>query len=153
MIASIYLHTFTKASKSPLPRPVRVGERAEFRVIRGDWGNYVRQNVEQKQEERTTDHTDDTDEEGRKGEPHGWQSRTTDDGSWGHVYSRMNGKSSCQRCVEYFPAPAPNIIAVLKSATVQQEATWRNLPPLPCPLTTKGSRENNLPNSTAFMSS
>jgi hypothetical protein len=45
--------TFTEASKSPLPRPVRVGERAGLSVVRGDSGNYVRQNVER---DRTAPH-------------------------------------------------------------------------------------------------
>jgi hypothetical protein len=42
-----------RASKSPLPRPVRVGERAGLSVVRGDSGNDVRQNVAQ---DRTAPH-------------------------------------------------------------------------------------------------
>ena len=60
---------------------------------------------DRRQEEGTTDHTDATDEEGQKGEPRGWQSRTTDDGRKGHGDSRMNGKSSCQRCEKYLVHP------------------------------------------------
>ena len=41
------------ASKSPLPRPVRVGERAGLSVVRSDSGNDVRQNVDQ---DRTAPH-------------------------------------------------------------------------------------------------
>ena len=73
-VRDMYLHTFTEARKSPLPRPVRVGERAGLSVVRGDSGrrsgteqedpirlvrmvnqtvSYVRQNVDQ---DRTAPH-------------------------------------------------------------------------------------------------
>ena len=61
----LYLHTFTDLASPPLPRHVRVGERAEragLSVVRGSSGNHVRQNVDQ---DRTAPHRNAAEDRGQ----------------------------------------------------------------------------------------
>jgi hypothetical protein len=63
----------SEASKSPLPRPVRVGERAGLSVVRGDSGNDVRHNVDQ---DRTAPHRNAAEDLGLCQDNEGGLSRT-----------------------------------------------------------------------------